>query len=412
LRRTAPVWRDLAGEPEPLRCGDLSFDSSIQLWSFRFAMDYLRHPDAIELDPVWLRTLGRGTWRHVGAPPPGTFADLAISGWSLDLARRAAPRDWDWWERLVLAPPGGFGALSVGEPSDKLDLRDAVTEALGRLDQKQLLEMGMASSSGLPGGERPKLFTVDRGVACLIKFAAPGEPDDAVIAEATALSLASEIGCRVPTHSVRRLGRPGTGPIGLQVQRFDRDSATGSPIHAVSAATALGLEPASDAEDPRRSYPLLRSRLREPGDARELFDRIVLNAIVHNSDDHPWNHSLLQTGRGRWVLSPLYDVLPFHAANHPMVSRMDLIDRRLRRSADSKIRVADPATLIQCGVQITGLDPSEVFSRIVAIHRHVQERWRPTMSALAASVGQRARLTRWCRAFEGYGAILQSFRSG
>lgn len=85
-----------------------------------------------------------------------------------------------------------------------------------------------------------------------------------------------------------------------------------------------------DAEDShlgreRWSYPLLADELRRwsvksNDDRRELFLRMVFNAMVTNNDDHPRNHALLHTSSGRRP-SPAYDILPV-----PLVSveRRDL----------------------------------------------------------------------------------------
>jgi serine/threonine-protein kinase HipA len=75
----------------------------------------------------------------------------------------------------------------------------------------------------------------------------------------------------------------------------------------------------------RWSYLLLADELRRwsaksADDCRELFLRMVFNAMVTNNDDHPRNHALVQT-KGGWRLSPAYDILPV-----PLVSveRRDL----------------------------------------------------------------------------------------
>ncbi len=85
-----------------------------------------------------------------------------------------------------------------------------------------------------------------------------------------------------------------------------------------------------DAEDgylgrERWSYPLLADELRrwsvKPAeDRRELYRRMVFNAMVTNNDDHPRNHALLHTTAG-WRLSPAYDILPVAMVS---VERRDL----------------------------------------------------------------------------------------
>ena len=74
-----------------------------------------------------------------------------------------------------------------------------------------------------------------------------------------------------------------------------------------------------DAEDgytgrERWSYLLLADELRRwPSkngeDRKELFRRMVFNAMVTNNDDHPRYHALLCTAGG-WRLSPAYDIVP------------------------------------------------------------------------------------------------------
>lgn len=55
-------------------------------------------------------------------------------------------------------------------------------------------------------------------------------------------------------------------------------------------------------------------------DARELFKRMVFDALISNTDDHPRNHAVIAPGNeGR--LSPVYVLVPFPAVS---VERRDL----------------------------------------------------------------------------------------
>lgn len=127
----------------------------------------------------------------------------------------------------------------------------------------------------------------------------------------------------MPAHEVIRIGKVAA----LQVDRFDR-AGTRNAWHCISAASALRLLPNADPDDPKRSYVALRSKLREPKDAEELFKRVVLNAAVGNNDDHPWNTSLRQLGLRTWELSPLYDVQPFFVRSHIPSFRMAILKNR------------------------------------------------------------------------------------
>lgn len=45
-------------------------------------------------------------------------------------------------------------------------------------------------------------------------------------------------------------------------------------------------------------------------DAKELFKRMVFNALISNTDDHPRNHAFIAKNANDWHLSPAYDLTP------------------------------------------------------------------------------------------------------
>ena len=334
-------------------------------------------------------------------PEKGVFS---LSGWSLDaLSKRAASllgteaaksgEPWGWWERLLYAPADGFGGLFVGNLNDKPDAFGALNDALRSVTKASLVASCADSSSGAMGGERPKVaLYLDEGTSfrpVLLKFALPSERTDSVVAEATALTLASELGMRVPPHEVDWFNDVPA----LSIERFDRGRGLQGPVlHCVSAATALDLVPGSDVEDPKRSYVRLRSKLKRPEDARELFFRIVLNAVVGNTDDHPWNTSLRQTGLGDWELSPLYDVMPFFERRGVPAFRMDLA--RQRRS-----RAATRANLVAAGAQIAGLDEAQAWMAVERTSVYVRQNWR-RIFVFHSERHRDARPDDWAKVFE------------
>ncbi len=101
----------------------------------------------------------------------------------------------------------------------------------------------------------------------------------------------------------------------VRVLRFDRDGARRRL--AISAASMLQAEyPGSGPKDSLKwSYPRFAEELQRIGapvsDRKELFFRMVFNAVIGNDDDHPRNHAAYYIHEdGRWRLSPAFDVVP------------------------------------------------------------------------------------------------------
>lgn len=408
MTRRAPVFRWASGPAGqgrfPVQVGELTQETG--RWEFVFDAAYLdQGKAALELDPAFIRVKQRSPFIRTGVAPPPVFCDVALSGWSLDVLqkqRRAltgTDETWGWWERLVYAPADGFGALFVGHLADKPNVEAMLVQALGSVTQDALRQAQLDSSPGAMGGERPKMAAVlhddvaGHSVPVILKFALPGERADTVVAEATALTLARELGLNVPEHGITRIG----GLPALHIARFDRGSGTpgpaasGSALHCVSAATALGLTPPNDRDDTRRSYLQLRSKLRQPGDALELFRRIVLNAAVGNTDDHPWNTSLRQTGLGDWQLSPLYDVLPYFHRQGPPVFSM-----AIRRNGT---RLGSMENLVGAGLELAGLPADEARAGIESTGQLVSARWRDVFDQHAGGLPQ-ASSQDWRHVFE------------
>ncbi|RZL40592.1 MAG: type II toxin-antitoxin system HipA family toxin [Rubrivivax sp.] len=402
MTRRAPVYRwtldPVKLKRVPVLVGELTQESS--RWEFLFDSGYLaRGRDAWELDPTVLRTKQRSAFTRTGPAPFPVFCDVALSGWSLEVVKRQAARTtlpgaepWGWWERLLHAPADGFGALFVGEPDARPESLDAINAALRNITKESLAAAPLESSSGAMGGERPKValsFELEDG-SCrpsLLKFALPSERVDSVAAEATALTLAQELGMRVPEHEVMWFN---DAPA-LRIARFDREGLEGAVWHCVSAATALDILPSTDTEDPKRNYVRLRSKLKRAEDAKELFARIILNAVVGNTDDHPWNTSLRQLGLGEWELSPLYDVLPFYSRAGVPAFRMDL-------TLKHPSRVSTVENLVAAGNQIAALERTEVIREIERSTDYVRENWRRIFESHSRKGGDGAE--DWAKVFE------------
>lgn len=409
MTRRAPVYRWTVNpetqERRPVRVGELTQEEA--RWEFLYDRDYLAlGQDAWELDPTGIRHKQRSAFTRVGSVPFPVFCDIALSGWSLDALRKRAAsflgaaaansdEPWGWWERLLYAPADGFGALFVGHLNDRPEAFDVLNDALKTVTKASLAASSRDSSSGVMGGERPKVSVYTRShnsntpKPVLLKFAQTSERADTVVAEATALTLAAELGMRVPEHGIEWFNDVPA----LRIDRFDRGAGLQGPVyHCVSAATALDLVPGTDVEDAKRSYVKLRSKLKRPADAAELFGRIVLNAVVGNTDDHPWNTSLRQIGLGDWELSPLYDVLPFFERRGVPAFRMDITRQRPSRAATR-------SNLLAAGKQLAGLDEAAAWAIVEKTSAHVRDHWRRVFIRHGEQHAE-ARPDDWARVFE------------
>lgn len=84
-------------------------------------------------------------------------------------------------------------------------------------------------------------------------------------------------------------------------KRFDREE--GGKLHM---QTLAALYPEADSYE-RLLWVCRKMRLSER-DSEEIFRRMVFNVLANNTDDHNKNFSFLMDRRGRWSLSPAYDL--------------------------------------------------------------------------------------------------------
>jgi serine/threonine-protein kinase HipA len=121
--------------------------------------------------------------------------------------------------------------------------------------------------------------------------------------EVTTLQLAARCGIDAPSA---RIAVSDGRPVALII-RFDRGSgrrpfiSAQSFLDAPDAVSGTYVDLADQmrrfCDDPRR-------------DVNELFRRVAFTILVSNVDDHLKNHGFLHVHRGRWRLSPVFDVNP------------------------------------------------------------------------------------------------------
>ena len=302
--------------------------------AFRYAPDYLRHPDAFALDPISLPLReGDFTVEHPGVF--GVFEDSLPDDWGrrLLVRKHRIPRHQQNLPTLLLAlGSAGLGALSYAERGRP---QDASAEAsviyLERLVRAaEQFERGegtdadisiLLSAGSSPGGARPKALVYDEanGEHYLAKFPSIKDPVDVVRIEAATMRLAAKAGLNVPdTRLVECGGRPV-----LLVRRFDL-MPQGGRRHMISL---LSLMQAKGYYQCRYGdiLNIVRKVSADPGgSAEQLFRQMVFNAVVNNTDDHLKNFWMVCDVEKGWRLSPAIDLIPNIGRNDEHVLFFDL----------------------------------------------------------------------------------------
>ena len=292
---------------------------------FVYARSYLARAEKKPVDPVGLPL----RHRSVAADPeevPLVFHDVGPDGWGKEILTHAFPRvTLGMPEFLALGGPGRTGDLAFGptpagperwipddEPllglpreEDDLETLMGAAAAVDAGDAEGHHFKLLFRKSADIGGARPKARIRHEGKDWIAKFPTWADKFDNPRLEAVCLDVAEAAGIPVPERKIVVAG----GKAALFVCRFDR-SETGQPFGYISAATLL--------RRPSIEYSTTMTYLdiatiaravgvRDP--ERGVYRRLLLNAYLHNTDDHLHNHALIDRGSG-WELSPAFDIVP------------------------------------------------------------------------------------------------------
>lgn len=353
---------------------------------FVYARSYLARQDAVPIDPIEL-PLSEQTYRTERLK--GVFGALRDAGpdyWGRRVIEKySGLGTLDELDYLLHSPDDRAGALGFGnkrEPPAPLRTynRTVDLERLQQLADKVISQEAEAADAPVPqhvedllllgtsmGGARPKAVVEDAGELYIAKFNRQDDPFNHARVERAMLALAHECGISTAESRVIQIG----GRDVLLVKRFDRVPASGTWRRARMLSALTLLRTGDSHQDRERwSYVLLAEELRrlsaEPRlDAHELFQRMVFNALISNTDDHPRNHAVIAANRD-FRLSPAYDLMPF-----PQVS---LERRDLALTIGDHGRYANAANLVSQAPRF--LMDRELAARIVdQMEACVRARW-------------------------------------
>ena len=308
---------------------ELAFPQGLATGSFVYNPAYLKRPDAVPLEPYELPLSPRRSQTVKLKGIFGALRDASPDAWGRRIIEKHTGRtDLTELDYLLHSPEDRAGALSFGRdkvpPAPVRKFNQVIQLPALLTAAEQFMEDEIQGKPGVPdqlfellrpgtsmGGARPKNVVEDNEGLWLAKFPDKSDRWNNARVEGAMLSLAQECGLRVAKHRIDAVG----GEDVLLVQRFDRTlTAEGYLRHRmVSGLTALGAED-SHGDRAKWSYLLLADELRrrsaQPAqDLEELFRRMVFNALISNTDDHPRNHALIAP-TDKWELSPAYDLTP------------------------------------------------------------------------------------------------------
>ncbi|HZX30348.1 MAG TPA: HipA domain-containing protein [Rhodocyclaceae bacterium] len=429
------VW--LSGEATPILAGEFSHDGQVGRFAYDPAYLAAKHP-ALAPDLPLRAKPHAITGGHAIFP---LFLDAGPDTWGRHVLERRLERSVTEIEALSLCPTDGVGNIALGAITPerlrvlKLDEFLAILaeqekggQARNTAEEQVLDAHGDGTSLG---GTKPKLTIERDGIQYLAKFPAKGDSEWLPHVECATLKLAHLCGVRaIPDPEVWRLP---SGRCALLVRRFDRQALPGGQARQgyVSAHALLRLDTLSQSPQDallfgtrgftpynlRRSYVALsEDMLRWCGsqavhreERRELWRRIVFNALVRNLDDHAHNHGLLcdDMGRQHWRLSPAFDLVP--AAKLPQAPALCLAYRFVpggRRSGGAKPRlvwVTDAADLMAAAVEHYGYTQAEAADYLKFAAATVATQWQ----ALFRQEGMpEAEIARFLVCFEWAGSLL------
>jgi serine/threonine-protein kinase HipA len=308
-------------------CGLLEYEERGRLSTsrFRYGKKYLERENKISIDPIQLPLVDHTLEAPDGFPLFNGIRDSGPDFWGRQLLQKKFGRELNEIEYIAATGSDRVGALAfsdslnngpkiyspqgfITQEENLLDLEicaGAIEDLIKAKESKRLnqyLQFGPSL-----GGARPKATVSWKKFPHLAKFSLPLDERNEPLLEYATMTLAGKCGLNVPSLGKTEI----LGRSVYLIKRFDRTN-TLDPIPFISGLTITGLHEQDHAQ---WSYHLLVDSIikfssNPMGDLEELFKRMIFNIMIFNNDDHPRNFGFLQSHKGGWDLSPLYDVLP------------------------------------------------------------------------------------------------------
>ena len=289
-------------------------------------------------------------------------------------------------EKLAYVGSNGIGAIEYKPAIDEkegsydlsMDLQRFTQESKKLIegDADEILQELLAHPS--PGGARPKAAlqwrekddTIFLGSQhkegfehWIIKF--DEERREETKLEYLYTTLAQKVGIQVPKIKQIVLANE----VHFATKRFDRVDEN----HKLHQATLAGLIHEDFIRQNACTYEkylrITETLTKSPAQTKEAYRRMVFNVIGKNCDDHTKNFSFLMNEKGKWTLSPAYDLLYSFGRSLYGEHKMSI------NGKNSEIKVDD---LAQCGYSV-GLEKTfmkETIEEISDIFNNLSEHFK------------------------------------
>lgn len=336
--------------PSPIIVASYRLDQG--KYKLTYGQSYLSREDKFALDPLNLAFQYPNTEVVSDqADGFGVIADATPDNWGkkLTLARHTRhPRNQIEW--FLAAKGASVGALvgSLSRNTPKTITTDQITtmeelESFLRLsvevsqngDVTRLAELmerdalaKLIDYGSSMGGARPKTIVQDQGIEWIAKFNRSDDVFNNVQVEYASMQIAKACGINTSHVELREFGRNHQS---LFVKRFDRNCPERKK-HYISARSLMNIRKIRETDFALNYSYMGISKLctkisnQATENQTELFKRMVLNAMIANTDDHTKNHGfLLNRESMSYNLSPVFDVLP-HIGSSSKVHAIGLGD--------------------------------------------------------------------------------------
>ncbi len=312
------VWIWLPNHAAPIVAGQISFQAG--KYHFVYGRSYLENEEAIALSPIEL-PLQRGTYEPAGLNDiHSCLRDASPDAWGRRVLGYQYPNfSHNELDYLLLSSSHRIGALDFQQSNTHYQARESPLPQLQDLWQAAQLiearkplppELNNALLHGTSiGGARPKALITESGIQYIAKFSSSTDHYDMVKAEYIAMKLAQIAGIEVAKVRLEQ----SLGKDVLLIERFDRIKQDDFWERRLMLS-GLSLLKLNEMEARYASYrqlaELIRHQFYHPiNSLHELYQRIVFNILIGNTDDHARNLAAFWDGTAL-SLTPAYDICP------------------------------------------------------------------------------------------------------